>query len=171
MRGLQHQTNMFSSMDDLQWETNNTLHDVVRIGDITTPWVGEASWHRHPILLHLWGVAEHQSITTPTECDSSVQTKHFQRWKREINRGASGSDTGKWCDAPRGFHCSKETQLKDHSLNGWGTLARPPVHPTAMIFGWVGISVFCGQFLPGTYPKLLNLLNTLRVWRQSWKLN
>ena len=44
---------MFSSRDDLQWETNNTLHDVVRIGDITTPWVGEASWHRHPVLLHL----------------------------------------------------------------------------------------------------------------------
>lgn len=118
MRGLQRQTDMFSFMDDLRWETNKTLHDVVRIGDITTPWVGEATWHRRPVLPHLWGVAEPQSITTPTACDSSVQAKDFQRWRREINRGASGSDTGKWCDAPRGFHCQEGNTAK-RSLFEW----------------------------------------------------
>lgn len=37
---------------DLQCEINKILQDVARIGDITTPWVGEATWHRYPVLPH-----------------------------------------------------------------------------------------------------------------------
>lgn len=38
-------------------------------------------------------------------------------------------------------------------------------------YWWVGISVFSGQPSYRTFPKLLDPLNTIRIWIPHWKLN
>lgn len=68
---------MFSSMDDLQCAINKTPQDVVRIGDITTPWVGEATGSgtpqgcgRTPEYHHtywVWRLSEKQTLAKEKE--------------------------------------------------------------------------------------------------------
>jgi hypothetical protein len=53
-------------------------------------------------------VAEYQEYHTYWS-DGSVKTKHFQRQRKEINAGASRSDTRKRCDAGR--MCTAREQI------------------------------------------------------------
>lgn len=111
---------------------------MVRIGDITTPWVGEATWHRPP------------SCPTSEEWQNTRVSPHPLRVTAQRKPNTSKGEGGKSIEVPQEvilendvmlpevFTARKETQLKDHSLmQRWGTLARATCASHSQDF-WVG---------------------------------